>query len=722
MSLFEELKRRNVFRVGIAYVVTSWLVMQVLEIVLESFGSPAWVMKTVLVILAAGLPFALIFAWAFELTPEGLKKEKDVDRTQSITNQTGRKLDYAIIAILAVALAYFIWESRYASTKGSESMVPASAEETPTGVGEQLTLTPPEKSIAVLPFVNMSSDPEQEYFSDGISEEILNALAQIKDLKVAGRTSSFAFKGQNQDLRQIGETLGVENILEGSVRKSGTKVRITAQLIQVKDGFHLWSDTFDRELDDVFAIQDEIASNILEQLKAHLLEEEQGALVATRANSEAYDLYLLAKQRIYERSRPTLEAAAELLDKAIAIDPDYAPAYAQRGITALLLSDDSYGTIPDEQSKAQAKLYIDQALRLDPGDAEAWAGLGLYYLRTPGKSTDTIEALDKALSLNPNLVDASNWLQGAYQLAGRLGESRQVLEQMVQRDPLYRPGIASITSWYVNTNQVDQASALIERIRPAMPNDPFLFLVESEVLYAKAEYAKGLVMAEKALALQPDNNYHKGQVGYALLLTGQFERVVEVSQPWQRVIALMELDRLEEATLVAQQLATSGEDVSTLIGLLVNSQQQAAAVQFIEERWTDLDALEAAFPTLGNSGPGLMLDIAFAYASMGNEQRFNDAMQRFRTAMDAGIELGFSNNFMPLLEAVYATLAGDNETAIRQLSAAVDQGLVLGRKFVSAWAALKSLEGDAEFEAIQARMIEHLNAERAELGLDPVLT
>jgi tetratricopeptide (TPR) repeat protein len=506
------------------------------------------------------------------------------------------------------------------------------------------------------------------------------------------------------------------------VRKSGSKVRITAQLIQVEDGFHLWSDTFDRELDDVFAIQDEIASNILEQLKAHLLEGEQAALVATRANSEAYDLYLLAKQRIYERSKPTLEAAAELLDKAIAIDAGYAPAHAQRGITAILLSDEDYGTIPTEQAVAQAKPYIDQALRLDPNDAEAWAGLGLYYNQTPGKSTEAIEALEKALSINPNLVDASNWLQAAFGRAGQLGEAMRILEQLVERDPLYRPGVANITSIYVNTGKVDQALALIERIRPSMPNDPFLFLMEAEVLYTQAEYSQGLRMAERALALRPDHYPNQGQVGQGLLLTGQFERLAEEGHPWQRVIALRELDRLEEATQLAQQLATSGEDVSTLIGLLVNSGQQAAAVQFIEERWSDLDALEAAFPTLGDSGPGLMLDIAFAYASTGNEQRFDDAMQRFRKAMDAVIELGFSSYYLPMLEAVYAALAGENQTAIKQLAAAVDQGLVLGTRFARAWAALKPLEGDPAFEAIQARMIEHLNAERAELGLEPILT
>ena len=253
----------------------------------------------------------------------------------------------------------------------------------------------------MLPFVNMSDDAGNEYFSDGISEEILNSLARVKELKVAGRTSSFAFKGKNQDLRQIGETLGVGHILEGSVRKFGNQIRITAQLIQVEDGFHLWSESYDRELDNVFAIQDEIATAILQQLKATLLEGEEAVVQTARADSEAYDLYLLAKQRMYERTRLTLQSAADLLDQAIAIDPDYAPAYAQRGIAALLLSETSYGEIPQAQAQAQAKLYLDKALMLDENLAEAWAGLGLYYNGPPPQSVKAVEVLERALSINP---------------------------------------------------------------------------------------------------------------------------------------------------------------------------------------------------------------------------------------------------------------------------------------------------------------------------------
>ncbi len=715
--LFEELKRRNVFKVGTAYVVLAWLVAQVTDVFLEPFGVPNWVIKTILLVLIAGFPLALFFAWAFELTPDGIKKEKDVDRSQSITQQTGQKLNMAIIFTLILALGYFAYD-KFVLAPGRDAELVRTTESTQA---EQAVTGPREKSIAVLPFVNMSDDASNEYFSDGISEEILNSLAKVKELKVAGRTSSFAFKGQNQDLRQIGEALGVENILEGSVRKAGAKVRITAQLIQVDDGFHLWSDTYDRELDDVFAIQDEIATAILTQLKAQLLDGEQIVIATPAVNAEAYDKYLLARQRIYERSRPSLEDAADLLDQAIAIAPDFAPAYAQRGITALLLADEQYGVLPKEQSQTQARLYLDKALSLDPQLGEALAGLGLYYLNTPGKNDEAIDALEKALAINPNLINASNWLQNAYANAGRLSEAIQILEQMNERDPLFRPGIANLNNYFIQQRKLDKAQAMVDKVRPFMPNDPFLLRMEAGIQYANGNIAKGLLLNERALEIQPDNGPNMAMHGYGLLQTGQFERLAEeAAVPWHRVFALWVLDRREEANILSWELANSGEDVTTLIALLANSGRQAEAIRFFEERWASLDAFEKEYPPLGRGDIPSLLDLAFAYSSLGNAERFDEAMAHARSALDTARELGYRQPFFSFSEAVYFTLSGERDRAIVLLADAVDNGLLLGTKFSFGWDALKVLEGDPEYEAIQARMFEHMNAERTELGLEPV--
>ncbi|MGB5690414.1 MAG: hypothetical protein WBM45_14180, partial [Woeseiaceae bacterium] len=248
-KLFNELKRRNVIRVAVAYVVSAWLVLQVADVVLNNIEAPGWVFSAFM--LAGGLFFVpvLLFSWAYELTPEGIKKESEIDRDQSITDQTGRKLNLITIGMLVAVVGFVLFE---------RTMSPPSNDVVATGevVAEVTTTTVDDKSIAVLAFDDLSPGGDQAFFAEGLSEEILNVLAQVPGLKVAGRTSSFAFKGSDTDLREIGEALNVAHILEGSVRKAGDRIRVTAQLIQASDGFHLFSRTYDRDLVDVFAVQD----------------------------------------------------------------------------------------------------------------------------------------------------------------------------------------------------------------------------------------------------------------------------------------------------------------------------------------------------------------------------------------------------------------------------------------------------------------------------------
>ena len=301
MSFLGELKRRNVVRVGIAYAVIGWVLAQIAEFAFENFGAPDWVLKSFIVLLLLGLPLALFFAWAFEITPDGIKREQDIDRSESISSQTGRKLDFLIIGVLAVALAYFAFD-KFAGVQ-------------PTTAPDMV------QSIAVLPFANMSDD--RDHFADGLTEELLNLLAKNKDLKVAGRTSSFAFKGRNEDLREIGDALGVAKVLEGSVRRSGERVRITAQLINVADGFHIWSDTYDKKLADIFEIQDQVAGAITQALELHLTPEAK----RLTNNPEAYALYLEAVAFAALQNLGDLPRGIEALDRATALDPQFAKAY-----------------------------------------------------------------------------------------------------------------------------------------------------------------------------------------------------------------------------------------------------------------------------------------------------------------------------------------------------------------------------------------------------------
>ena len=338
MGLFAELKRRNVIRVALAYLVASWLLLQITDVLADVLDLPDVLGRVVFVLLALGFVLVVAFAWAFELTPDGIKREHEVDRSASLTHQTGKRLNTLIIVLLAVAAGYFFWESRFMERAGTgetatrEQAVAAPAAAEPADDSASHTT----QSIAVLPFANMSADPDNEFFADGLSEEILNRLAQVPELRVIARTSSFAFKGQNQDLREIGETLGAAHVLEGSVRRQGEQVRVTAQLIDTSDGAHLWSDTWDRELEDVFAIQDEVAENVVDALDIVLDEPTRRAMrTAGVRDVEAFVAYQRgSRMYIDAHGQPglieQLREANQWFDRAIEAEPGFADAYARK--------------------------------------------------------------------------------------------------------------------------------------------------------------------------------------------------------------------------------------------------------------------------------------------------------------------------------------------------------------------------------------------------------
>ena len=425
----------------------------------------------------------------------------------------------------------------------------------------------------------MSSDEEQEFFSDGITEEILNSLASVRELKVAGRTSSFAFKGQNDDLRRIGEALGVNHILEGSVRKAGAQVRITAQLIRVDNGFHLWSETYDRELTDVFEIQDEIANEILKQLRSQLLSGDTKVAEAKRTSPEVYSLYLRAKQRIYTRVGSEIETAVRELDRAIQLDDQYAPAFAQRGIGTMLLSDQQYGSIPDDESNRRGKRFVDQALRLDPNLAEAWAALGLYYGRDGLETEQAIESLVRALELNPNNIDASNWLQIALQDAGDLLGSLEILIEIAERDPLYRPAFSNAMMAFNGFGKTEEAEALLKRMEVFDPNNPDILMAKAISKLFSGHAGEALQIMEQRRELGETSGVAKMFVSLGLLRTGQYERAAVEGNEYFHPDALFELGRKDEAFDLAYKHASQG-DPESLFYLLVRDGREQELIQF----------------------------------------------------------------------------------------------------------------------------------------------
>jgi TolB-like protein len=440
-SVWGELKRRNVVRVAVAYTVVAWLLLQVADTILDNIEAPAWVFQAILLLLVLGLPIALIFAWAFEITPEGVRKEKDVVRDQSITPVTGRRLDFVIIGVLTVALIVFAVD-RFSPGSG---VPPESA------VDDEIIVTEGRQSIAVMPFVNMSSDPEQEYFSDGLTEEVLNLLAKIPTLKVIARTSSFAFKGKNEDVRDIGKTLDVKTILEGSVRKSGERIRITAQLIDVSDGSHLWSDTYDRTLDDVFTIQDDVAAAIINALQVHV------GSAPTRGrpteSTEAYALFLKARSLI--RDAKFDDAEVELL-RAVELDPEFAEAEELLAYRSWFIS-----------FQQEALEWAGKALDSDPDLVLARA---IYRSAKTGSYLDGVLAFEQAVTAQPGNPDLLQPFSYNLLQAGYIDQAIGVARQFVEVDPLSTFANGWIASVLYASNQ-DRESMVARRTIAELTGD-----------------------------------------------------------------------------------------------------------------------------------------------------------------------------------------------------------------------------------------------------------
>jgi len=512
-QLLEELRRRNVFRVSVAYVIVTWLVIQVIETVSEPLGLPDWTEAFFIVLMLAGLPVVVLFSWVFELTPEGLKKTEDVDASESVTAVTGKKLNNTIIVVLVLSLGYFLWER--------QGLV-EQADEGPEQTAE-VTETSGETSIAVLPFVNMSADPDQEYFSDGISEELLNLLAKIPALRVPARTSSFQFKGQNLDIGEVAEQLNVKHVLEGSVRRADVRVRVTAQLIEAETGYHLWSDTYDRELDDIFAIQDEISAAIVAALSDTLgLDVDAPPQVTTETSSEAYNLFLLAQHQVKERTKTDLESAIPNYEHALELDPDYAPAHAGIGLAWYLLtaSRSTYGTLPLDESLAKAMPHIEKALLLDGELPEALGVMGLV-LDAQERFEESLPYYEKALALNPSLTDVRNWYSQSLRDLGQAEESLAQMEKAYEMDPLSVLTLNNYTNELVMRRRFDAAGPVLDRLTQIDPARGASF--KGFVLITQGRAAEGVEQPLRAIELDANNLRIRAQAAWGLWNLGHKE-------------------------------------------------------------------------------------------------------------------------------------------------------------------------------------------------------
>lgn len=412
MSLWAELKRRNVIRVGTAYLVASWLLVEASAVALEAFAAPDWVPRAVATLLAFGFPIALFFAWAFEVTPEGIKRESEVDRAKSITPHTGRRLEILTLVMLAGVVALVLVDRFVLEPPVAPSVAPPVA-----------AVQAERVSIAVLPFTNMSTDAENEYFADGISEEILNLLADVRDLSVASRTSAFAFKGSNASIPDIAASLGVRYVLEGSVRKSGNQVRVTAQLIDSSNDRHLWSETYDRVLDDIFTIQDEIAASIGRALRIELLGESGQRLGAEQIDAEVYAAFLEARYLLRRRNNADVRAALGKIREVVESEPAFARGHVVLAETLLLNYLLRTGAVEPVEALSLARAHAEVARELNPNLGGIYLALGMLAQLDERDFAQGVAHYGRAIELEPDEPRPYHWRAITLAQAGLLAQA-----------------------------------------------------------------------------------------------------------------------------------------------------------------------------------------------------------------------------------------------------------------------------------------------------------
>jgi TolB-like protein/Flp pilus assembly protein TadD len=495
---FGELKRRNVYKVAVAYGVVAWLLMQIASQIFPFFEIPNWVVRLVVLLLIVGFPIALIIAWAFETTPEGIKRTEAADAA----GQRSRGGAWIYVVLIGVALSVgLFFVGRY--TAGHA-----------TARQSEVATAGPDKSIAVLPLINESGDPKDEYFSDGLSEELIAALAQISGLKVIGRSSSFRFKDRKEEPRTIGEKLGVSTLLDGTVRKQGDRVRIVAELVNAADGIQLWTRTFDRELKDIFAVQEEIARAVAESLKVTLLgSQDRPAQRGAPTNVEAHNAYLQGHFHFQRRNLEDYRKAVGYFDQAIRLDPDYALAYTERSEAWSFIGD---LTGQHEPAWSNARSDAEKAVAIAPDLAEARAALGWVRFFIDWKFAEGITALKRARELSPANPTANDLLARAILYLGRLDEAERQARQAVELDPLSVTAQGNLGRVLFVAGKLDEADAVARKAAELQPASASSRRWQTLIAAQRGDGETALREAQ----LEPDEGYRRFELALAQYVRG----------------------------------------------------------------------------------------------------------------------------------------------------------------------------------------------------------
>ena len=711
-DLFQELKRRNVFRVGVAYVVLAWLLLQVGAVLAPILGLPDLVLSFVIFALVLGLPMALLFAWAWELTPDGLKRAAEVHPEASVTEKTGQRLNRITTGVLVAAVVLLLADRFLLSGKSDDGRNGSDI-----ALGDRSY-----DSIAVLPFVNMSEDAGQEFFSDGISEELLNLLAKTKGLRVAARTSSFAFKGKNEDIKGIGEQLDVDTVLEGSVRKADTKLRITAQLIDVASGYHLWSETYDRELTDVFAVQDEISASIVKALQVHFGEAGAPQEIAQsyKADVEAYEQYLMGRRRIEMRTKADIEAALEHFTKAIEIDPGYAPPYSGKADAYMLLSDrnGAYGDIPKKYAIDLAEPLIEGALTLDPVLAEAHNSKG-FLLHTSEKRTEALVSFDRAIELRPSYAIAHMWRSQLFDAMNREKEAKLALEEAYRIDPLSVVIVRNLIFKRMDFNDLEGAERLLMKLEEIAPErDDYIKSIRTAMIWNAGDLSEAWTNLQEFVATSniPRARFMSARV---LLDLKNFDEALKYIPERGKVFILLGM-QFPEGAMTAweardQDFRESKDGLLQLFYIHLATRDFDRALEALEAAKLDLTATGDLFS--GRPGSIDAPDYVYLMQKLGRQDEAAPVLKLLDQYIENLVDDGLGHN-AHVVTARTAALRGDAEGALEALLRAEvehDIGWYMRDDIL-----FEDLKDRPEFVAVFDRADAHVNKERAELGWDPV--
>jgi TolB-like protein/DNA-binding winged helix-turn-helix (wHTH) protein/Tfp pilus assembly protein PilF len=717
MSLIAELKRRNVFRVAAAYGIVAWLLVEVASVVLPTFEAPDWVMKVFTFLLILGFPIALIFAWAFELTPEGLKREKDVEAAESITHTTGRKLDFAIIGLLVIAIIYF------ALDKFVLEQARITAESAPAA-----ELVARDKSIAVLLFDNLSGNAANEAFTKGIHDDILTQISKISALKVIARTSVERLD-PTLNIREIGAQLGVAAVLEGGVQRAEDRVRINVQLIDCQTEAHLWAETYDRELTaaNIFSIQSDVAKTVADALRATLSPEEQDRLATVPTeNLAAYEAYLLGKQRFARMTSVALAEAVDYFQQAIDLDPNFALAHVELANSYTFQA--GWFGLPRDQAVAKAKVLIKRALELDGRLGEAYAALA--NMQDWNDFENSQEKFRRALELNPNSATTYFFYGNLMRLSGRLEQALTLHRKGVELDPLSAVMINQVGQDLDALGRFDEGLSWYERSFDVDPGYPLnLWTIGLHHWLISGEYGEAARWLRKGLIADPGDPFSSAHLGRFFMDLGDpnqaekwIHRSIELSPESlgaNQSMILLHLYRGDPASgleygrkafALGQSWTLQVYPVELLGDHELRAGRYTEALALYEKIHPEL--LNEDEPRVHNRNYRVAIDLASVFYKAGEQDRADLLLKLSFQHINALTRLGWDGYGIADVQ-IYA-LQGEKQKALAALRQAIDEG------WRSFWwyslrldPTLETLHDEPEFQAMVAEIEADMAAQLA---------